>query len=284
MKTNKDKLVKQAIAASIHHPTMNPGLYYVGFDGQGRYLPGTGSITYNFQIGDKCMELVGDHVEPGVSVRNPNDKENNAFIALACIGNEVTLISGDARGEKGVVVGKHGGVNHTMIYFPEEVLEKLNVNDMVRVKAYGCGLEFRDFDTKVLNIDPELLDRILNSIPQEPNKISVPVTHIIPSYMMGAGLGSTDASSDYDIMTQDRDEVNRLELMDLRFGDIIAIENQTTHHGPHYKKGAITIGVIVHSDSFSAGHGPGVTVIMSGSSEEINVVKNVNANLAYYLK
>ncbi|MGL5978325.1 MAG: DUF4438 domain-containing protein [Erysipelotrichaceae bacterium] len=283
MKTNKTKLVKQAVAGKIHHPTMQGSLYRVGFDGQGRYVHGTGSITYNFSIGDSCMELMGDHVEPGVSIRNENSNENNALIGLACVGNEAVVVSGDAKGAKGTVVGKHGGVDHTMIHFTPEVLDKLNINDTIQIKAYGNGLRFLDLDTKILNLDPALLEQILAHVPQVENKLHIPVTHIIPAHLMGSGLGSSNAASDYDIMTQDAEANAALGLETLRFGDLVAIENHNNNYGPHYQAGAISIGVIVHSDSFTSGHGPGVCVILSGTSDEITLVKDETANLERWI-
>ena len=51
---------------------------------------------------------------------------------LACIGNEAIVVKGDAKGEKGVVVGKHGGIEHVMADFPPEIMEKLVIEDRVR--------------------------------------------------------------------------------------------------------------------------------------------------------
>ena len=60
----------------------------------------------------------------------------------------------------------------------------------------------------------------------------------------------------YDIMTQDKAENRKFHLDALCFGDLVAIQDHDNHHGPHYLKGAISIGVVVHSDSFTSGHGP----------------------------
>ncbi|MGL5540075.1 MAG: DUF4438 domain-containing protein [Erysipelotrichaceae bacterium] len=276
---NKNKLVKMAVAGKIHHPTMPASLYWSGYDGLSRCENGTGSITYNFQIGDSCMDLEGDHVEPGVSLRNENDKENNAIMGLACIGNDAIVLSGDAKGRKGVVTGKHGGVEHTMISFDEETLELLAIDDRILIKTYGNGLKFQDYATKILNIDPTTLEKLLALVPQSGLKLQVPVTHIVPAHLMGSGLGSSNSFSDYDIMTQDAAEVARFHLDTLRFGDIVAIEDHDTFYGPHFKKGALSIGVIVHSDSKSAGHGPGVCVILSGNTAELECVLHKDANL-----
>lgn len=44
----------------------------------------------------------------------------------------------------------------------------------------------------------------------------------------------------------------------------------------------MSIGVIVHSDSFSSGHGPGVTVIATSKNGKITPVITDQANLKNY--
>ena len=103
LKTNRANLPIIAIEGQTQHPSMHLPGYYVGFDGKGRILPGVGGITYNYFIGDSCMGIVGDHIEPGCSTYNPNEKFNNAYNTLACVGNAVKIISGEAKGETGYV-------------------------------------------------------------------------------------------------------------------------------------------------------------------------------------
>ena len=100
---------------------------------------------------------------------------------------------------------------------------------------------------------------------------------------MGSGLGTTSMmNGDYDIMTQDPNANMRYGISALRFGDLVMIEDHDNCHGPHYRKGARSIGVIVHSDSFTSGHGPGVTVLFSGDSDSLKPLINKDANIANY--
>lgn len=281
MKTNEHLLVMQSLLGKIHHPTSKG--YYVGADGIGRILPATGGITYNFKIGDNCMNLVGDHVEPGVSIQNPNEKENNALQNFCCIGNTVTITSGPMKGKTGYITGKHGGVEHAFVYFEDEVLHALEGTESMLIKGYGQGLSLLDFPSiKLMNIDPALLKQLIKI---DNGKVSIGVTHIIPAYLMGSGLGASSLQSgDYDIMTQDQ-EANALYKLDtLKFGDIIAIQDHYAAYGPHYKKDATTIGIIVHSNSFSSGHGPGVSVILTTESKDVSIHLQDNANLIHYLR
>ena len=115
--------------------------------------------------------------------------------------------------------------------------------------------------------------------------MQVPVSAIIPPYLMGSGIGANSAySGDYDIMTGDLDEVRRLGLHHLRFGDLVLLKDCDTTYGRGYLKGAMTLGIIVHSDCVKAGHGPGVTTIMSCKYSIFEPIVDHSANIAKYMK
>lgn len=283
MKTNKDKLITHAIVGEISDPTINKS-YWTGYDGVARTLPSVGSITYDIEVGDVCIGLVGDHIEPGVSIKNKDAKANMTLNQLACIGNTATIVSGDAKGETGIVTGKHGGIDHVIIYFKQKILNKLVIGDKIQIKSLGLGLELSDYPkVAVMNIDPTLLDKL--SLEEVDEKLVVPVAKVIPAYLMGAGIGSDNSrAGDYDIMLHDQDKNLKFDLNDLRFGDVVAIRDHYANYGPHYKQGALTIGVIVHSDSYSAGHGPGVVVILTSDSDQLEYKLQKNANIAKLIK
>ena len=230
------------------------------------------------------MTWVGDHVEPGVSVKNDNVNENNALMVLGCIGNTAKIMTGDAKGATGFVTGGHGGIEHTLVYFDEETLEKLNIDDKILVKAFGQGLKIEGFDDVVcMNIDPALLEKMEIKITED-GCLEVPVATEIPPYLMGSGVGSATAfSGDYDIMTGDKEANEKYGINELRFGDIVLLQDCNNCFGRDYLKGSVTIGIVVHSDCIKAGHGPGVTAIMSCPVSKIKGRKDKNANIAYYL-
>lgn len=154
---NRNQLVKIAVNAQVDHPR-NRG-YRGGFDGRARICVGTGGVTYSHAIGDPCMDIAGDHVEPGVSMANAKDGENHAVETLSCVGNEVRILSGEAKGAKGIVTGTHGGIDHTMAWFPPEIIEKLDGTESFLIKAYGQGLKVMETpDVFYMNLDPDLLD------------------------------------------------------------------------------------------------------------------------------
>lgn len=282
MKTNRNQLPIMSVIGNVDHPTLSGDGHWVGYDGYGRIAMSVGGIVYNYSLLDPCMGIAGDHIEPGVSIKNPGDKQNKALMSFACIGNEAKITNGPAQGSIGYVTGKHGGIDHVMVYFPKDILEKMNGEEHILIKAHGQGLKLLDYpNVQLMNIDPDLFAAF--SIQEKKGGLYIPVVTTIPAFLMGSGLGSTSMmNGDYDIMTQDVDATIRYGIDKLRFGDLVMIEDHDNCHGPHYRKGARSIGVIVHSDSFTSGHGPGVTIIMSGDDTTLFPFIRDDANIANF--
>lgn len=282
LKTNIDKLVIQSVQGKVHHPTsMFP--YRISSIGEPRVLPATGGITYNIKVGDSAMGWVADHVEPGVSIKNDNESENGALNLFSCIGNRAKVVSGDARGALGYVTGTHGGVEHVLVYFREEDLERLAIDDRILIKGWGQGLELLDYpQVKIMNLDPNLFNNL--GIEEKNGKLIVPIAAEAPAYLMGSGTGAVSAyRGDYDIMTSDAEAVLEFRLDKLRFGDIVLLRDHDNSFGRTYLKGAVTIGVVIHSDCIKSGHGPGITTIMTCSEPIIEGKIVDKANIADYL-
>ncbi len=289
VKTNEDKIVKISVMGEIASPVARSA-YRITHDGRPVTLPGTGGITYNLRVGDLATGWKADHVEPAVSIENKeNDARfktmaNTSLNVLSCIGNQAKVVTGDAKGEIGTVVGKHGGIEHVMVDFSEEVMEQLVIGDKMMIKAYGQGLELLDFpEIKVMNMDPTFLNKI--DFREENGKLVIPVTHRIPAKIMGSGLGADQVSSgDYDIQLFDDKTNQEFGLDNLRFGDIVTILDADHSYGRIYKTGAISVGIIVHSDCVISGHGPGVTTLFTSSKGMIEPVIDSEANIASILK
>ena len=263
---------------------INTGLYEVSFEGQPLIVPSVGGITPNVRVGDSAFAFMADHIEPGVSVRHPDDRQNTSLNTLACIGNEAVVITGDAKGERGRVTGKHGGVEHVMIDFPPDVMRKMAIGD--RIQVWACGLGIRLLDApgvKAFNADPDLFDRM--GVELKDGRVHVRVAKTVPAAIMGSGLGrATVVRGDYDIQTFDDAMAEAHGLRDLHLGDIVAIVDADNSYGRIYRGGAISVGVVVHGRSFVAGHGPGVTTLLTSTKGEIDVEVDRNANLAKILK
>jgi hypothetical protein len=289
LKTNAEKLVRMSVMGEVASPVVGRSVYNVSATGTPSVLPGVGGITYNVRVGDLACGWEADHVEPGVSVENKeNDARygqgaNAAFNVLSCVGNEAVVVSGDAKGAKGVVTGKHGGIEHVLVDFKLETMEKLMLGDKILVRAFGVGLKLMDFpEVKVMNIDPSFLKALKPKA--QGDKLEVPVTHLVPAAIMGSGLGSNQTfSGDYDIQLFDEKVIEQYGLEDLRLGDLVAIIDADHSFGRIYRQGAITVGIIVHTNCVTAGHGPGVTSLFTSASGKIIPRMDAKANVAKLL-
>jgi hypothetical protein len=289
VKINEDDLVLQSVMGQISNPLSPKNPYRIRADGRPVVLPGVGGITYNVKVGDRAVGWAADHVEPGVSVKSrekemgSDDLANGGLNVVACIGNEARVISGDAKGGIGRVTGKHGGIEHVLVDFPDETLERLAIGDRILIRGWGLGMRLEDCpEIRVMNLSPDLFRRL----PLEPGAggLRVPVTHVVPAAIMGSGLGAQHVfSGDYDIQMFDRETVERHGLKDLRLGDLVAISDADHSFGRIYRTGAVSVGVIVHTDCVSSGHGPGVTTILTSSTGRIEPVLTEEANIARYL-
>jgi hypothetical protein len=279
LKTNQKNLVKMLVQGKIAYPVKFRSGFDIDHNGNGFDLPSIG----------------GDHVEPGVSACFDIDKrgsqQNTGFNFYSCAGNKATIISATDKkivGKTGTVIGHHGGAEHVVMDFPLDVIEKMTYKDEIMVTAFGQGLRLADYpEIKLYNLSPELLNsmKIKEVKNGKQKKLEVPVSAIIPGELMGSGVGSiTVATGDYDIMTMDREYLKKHKLLDLRFGDIVAIVNHDNRYGRCYREGAVTIGIVIHSDCKLSGHGPGVTTLMADVDRIINPVISKDANIGKYMK
>jgi hypothetical protein len=286
---NLRELVTITVQGEVAPPLERSGPWRIGQDGVPRVLPGTGGIVLSHRVGDPCLGIAGDHVEPGVSIRNDRrpggigDAANQALQTLACVGNVARIMSGPAAGQRGVVTGKHGGVDTVLVDFPLGVMRRMGIGDRIQVYARGTGLRLVDLpDVRALNCDPRLIARW--RLVLERGRLRVPVTHVVPGALLGSGFGRNNAAKgDIDIQIADAAAVRRHRLDRLRFGDLVAITGADTRFGRSLVRGWTTIGVVVHGESTVAGHGPGVTTLLTGPAHRFEPVRTAEANIAHYL-
>jgi hypothetical protein len=289
-RTNETELVAMAVAGQVAHPIVRANPYRVGRDGVLRLVPGSGGIVLNRRVGDRALGLAGDHVEAGVSLHNngrevvgPRNGPNRALMFYSCVGNRARILSGEAKGAVGTVVGKHGGIDHVLVDFPPAVKRRLSIGDRIQVEAYGQGLALPDFpEVRALNLSPRLLRRW--GVRTEGRRLRVPITHLIPAQLMGSGTGRSEGVlGDLDVQLSDAGVRRRYGLDSLRLGDLVALLPLDYRFGPTRRPGAVTMGVVVHSDSQVAGHGPGVTPLLMGPKTRFHLVRTPSANLAHVL-
>ncbi|MEZ4568776.1 MAG: DUF4438 domain-containing protein [Thermomicrobiales bacterium] len=193
IQTNRTNLVRMSVTGNVVHPRFNSRTpYRISIHGEPRVLPGTGGVTYNVRVGTRVDSIVGDHVEPGISMKHPDTESNGGLNVLACIGNRAEVLTGKASGDVGVVTGKHGGAEHVMVDFPDEILEKMVPGDRILVRSFGVGLELPEFpDIKCMSLDPDFFDEWITE--SRDGKLVVPVSHKVPAGVMGSGLGRDNA-------------------------------------------------------------------------------------------
>jgi Domain of unknown function (DUF4438), N-terminal/Domain of unknown function (DUF4438), C-terminal len=284
--TNAADLVMQAVAGEITQPIGRADPYRIGNDGRPRILPGPGGIVINRRIGDSCVGLIGDHIEPGVALHNPArghgapDGPNLALMTNACIGNLARVMSGPCRGARGIVTGKHAGVNHVLVDFDARTLRNLDIGDRIQIYCCGLGLQLSDYpDLELSNCSPGLLRR-WNPLPRG-RVLEVRATHILPAALVGSGRGTNNvARGDFDIELSDPALRRRFRLGTLRFGDLLCIRDGDSRFGFKHRSGRVTFGIVVHSDSTVAGHGPGVVPLLTGPAARLRPIFDANANLA----
>jgi hypothetical protein len=288
---NSSELVMITVLGQIASPLVGTSAYRIGQDGTPRLLPGTGGIVLSHRVGDPCVGIAGDHVEPGVSIRNEGrsikgerDGSNQALQMLTCIGNAARVVSGPCAGKTGVVTGKHGGIDTVLVDFPIETMRRLAIGDRVQIYAYGTGVHLLNHpDVKITSCSPRLIARW--GLYSDGGRLVVPVTHRIPSAIMGSGLGRNDAvRGDYDIQMFDPDTVRRHQLGTLRFGDLVALIDADNRFGRSYRQGFVAIGCVVHGESTVAGHGPGVATLLTGPQQAFAIRTDARANIARLLK
>jgi hypothetical protein len=133
-----------------------------------------------------------------------------------------------------------------------------------------------------MNTDPGFLKKM--KLQDKDGKLGIPVTHRVPAKIMGSGLGASETySGDYDIQLFDEGTNAEYGLDSLRFGDLVAIMDADSSFGRIYKEGAVTVGIIVHSDCVISGHGPGVTTLFTSTTGKIEPAIDADANIATIL-
>ncbi|MBM6581903.1 DUF4438 domain-containing protein [Microvirga sp. BT689] len=280
LRTNADQLVAMAVAGSVSQPTLRAPGYIPDNDGLAVVLSGMAGIVYNVRTGDPAFGWAADHVEPGVSIANGDEKQDFALHYLTCIGNKATVTSGLAKGQKGIVTGEHARM---LIDFSDETYEALAVGDTIQIEALGRGLALLDYPhIELKKMSPHLLEAMRIEAVNE-RTIRVPVAMELPARIMGSGAELNSEYVDQDLMSGDRALMADLGIDRMKLGDLVVINHVDHHFGRSYRKDAVSIGLCIHGDSVMTGHGPGILTLMTCATPNIQWVIDETANLGRYL-
>ncbi len=283
VRTNADKIVCVSVMGQIASPSF-PGLpaQPYSLDSQGRpyLMPAYGGIVYNVSVGDTAYGWLADNVHPGVSIMLKDDTGNRGLNILACVGNAAIVMTGDAKGTRGVVTGKSGRFSeHVIIHFEKAAREKMAIGDKIVIRSQGVGMDLLDHPNVMLkSCSPELLDSLEVTTGSD-GRLNVPCVAVVPPHLLGAGAGLTSEGGSLHIQSTDKEALQEAGLENLRLGDVVALADYDSSWNHGYLRGAVGIGVVGQGDSPRNGYGPGVTLIMTSASGGINPVVSPGVNL-----
>jgi hypothetical protein len=247
------------LLGSVEHPGFGDSPYRVDSDGR-PYVPvGDGGIVLGLALGDSVFALDGDHAAPGACLTHSEHAARHALVLYSCIGNEAVVRTGAAAGARGAVIGKRGDAGRVIVGFRPADLARMRPGDQVSVRARGQGFRpgWLPADVAMMSLDPAL-HAALPIRATETGAVGVGVRAVLPSRLAGNGLGRPAAGWDLDLQLRNGDGY------DVRLGDLVAIDDIDARYNMGYRRGWVSVGIVVHGASPQPGHGPGITPILTG--------------------
>ena len=279
LRWNVDNLVEMAVTGQVSQPAVRRGGYTPWPDGVGVMLPGMSGIIYSARVGDRAFGWAGDHVEPGISIAHTDERADFALHYLTCIGNEAEVMTGFARGAKGIVTGEHARI---LVDFAPEVLEDMTIGDTIQIRTVGRGIRLEDHPgIEFKKTSPALANALGLRI--DGGRIHCPVAMELPPRIMGSGAELNAEFVDQDLMSGDRALMAELGIDQMRLGDLIGIRNVDHRFGRSYRDGWVAICICIHGDSVMTGHGPGILTLMTGPADLLEFDVDPAANIAHTL-
>jgi uncharacterized protein DUF4438 len=268
------------LAGYAEHPVLGQSPYRVDRDGVSYVPVGDGGIVLGLDLGDSVFKLAADHAAPGACLVHPDAAARHALAAFACIGNRVVVRTGPAAGAVGSVVGKRGEAGRVIAGFHQADLALLRPSDEVLVQTCGQGWrpEGLTTDVTVLNLDPAILGVLPVYLAADGRRVTANVRAVLPGRLAGNGIGRPAASWDLDLQLTAGDLATggaaaggaaasgAMAAPDVLLGDLIAVTDIDARYNMGYRRGWLTVGVVVHGASPLPGHGPGITPILTGPS------------------
>jgi hypothetical protein len=265
----------------VEHPVLGESPYRVGRDGVSYVPVGDGGIVLGLELGDSVFKLAADHAAPGACLLHPDAAARHALAAFACIGNRAVVRTGTASGAVGSVIGKRGEEGRVIVGFRPGDLAAMRPSDEILVQASGQGLRPAGMapDVVVMNVDPAVLAALPVQVPADGGTVTVGVRAVLPGKLAGNGIGRPAASWDLDLQLTSADVSGpgdvaaggvaaggAASLPDVLLGDLVAVTDIDARYNMGYRRGWLTVGVVVHGASPLPGHGPGITPILTGPS------------------
>jgi hypothetical protein len=106
--------------------------------------------------------------------------------------------------------------------------------------------------------------------------MTVGVRAILPSKQAGNGIGRPAAAWDLDLQLGTAATGNATGpehppgVAGLLLGDLAAVADLDARHDMGYRRGWLTVGLVVHGSSPLPGHGPGLAPILTGPASALS--------------
>jgi hypothetical protein len=277
---NNDELLRTALVGDVTSPVMGINPYDVTADGVPFVSVGAGGVCYTVTVGSEAHGWAADQVEPGASIANPDAAANEALMLYACVGNRVTVRSGDAAGAIGVVTGKHEAFHaykHVLVHLAPDALDALVPDDRLVVRAIGRGMKIDEFpELTCHSLGPELWDAWAPE--RADGRLRLRVARELAPEVVGMGSGRVSGATSIAL------QAGADEALDgLRIGDLVAVSDWDATYYTGYHEGRVTVGVVATGDSPVLGNGPATTILLSGPTTAFDLVVDGDANLAQLL-
>jgi hypothetical protein len=253
----------------VEHPVLGESPYRVGRDGVSYVPVGDGGIVLGLELGDSVFKLAADHAAPGACLLHPDAAARHALAAFACIGNRAVVRTGVAAGAAGSVIGKRGEEGRVIVGFRSADLALMRPADEVLVQTSGQGWRPAGIPSgvAVMNLDPAAFAALPVHASADASNVTAAVRCVLPGKLAGNGIGRPAASWDLDLQLTPADVAatsGAAALPDVLLGDLIALTDIDARYNMGYRRGWLTVGVVVHGASPLPGHGPGITPILTG--------------------
>jgi Domain of unknown function (DUF4438) len=268
------RLVTVNLLGVVEHPALDGSPYRIDRTGRPYVPAGDGGIVLGLELGDSAFALDADHAAPGACLVHADPAARQALAAYACVGNQVRVRTGEAAGARGVVLGKRGEEGRVVAGFAAADLARMRPGDEVGVRARGQGWRPPGLppEVAVMNLDPDILPLLPIGLPgaclglgPEPaiaaGAVAVGVRVTVPSRLAGNGIGRPAATWDLDLQLPPPGPDG---ADDVALGDLVAVSDLDVRYNMGYRRGWMTVGIVVHGASPLPGHGPGITPLLTG--------------------
>jgi hypothetical protein len=257
----------------VEHPELGDTPYRVSADGRPYVPAGDGGIVLGLRLGESSFGRDADHAAPGACLVHPDPAARHALTIYSCIGNQATVRTGQAAGARGVVIGKRGELGRVVTSFDQHDLARMRPSDQVAVRTCGQGWRPPGFPSEVtlLNTDPAALRQLPVNVSGDGAGVTAGVRAVVPSKLAGNGIGRPAVGWDLDLqLAAPAAGGGRADPgEDVLLGDLVAVSDLDARFNLGYRRGWLTVGVIVHGGSPLPGHGPGITPILTGPAEAL---------------